>query len=139
MEIKTQKGLPEDSRMIRESVFVQEQKFTNEFDDVDKDAYHVVLYLGDRPAATGRAFAQDEQGTTFLLGRIAVLKEYRKQHLGSRVVAALEAKARELGGGKAVLSAQLQARPFYEKLGYQAVGDVYNDEHCPHIKMEKRL
>lgn len=35
------------------------------------------------------------------------------------------------------LSAQLQAKGFYEKLGYLAYGDEYMDEHCPHIMMKK--
>ncbi|MDY4474645.1 GNAT family N-acetyltransferase [Mitsuokella sp.] len=38
-----------------------------------------------------------------------------------------------------VLSAQIQARPFYEKLGYRASGEEYLDEYCPHIRMEKEL
>lgn len=37
-----------------------------------------------------------------------------------------------------VLSAQVQAQGFYEKLGYVASGEPYLDEHCPHIHMEKQ-
>ena len=48
-------------------------------------------------------------------------------------------KAKALGGEKVVISAQCQARAFYEKLGYTAFGEEYLDEYCPHIDMEKKL
>ena len=51
----------------------------------------------------------------------------------------LEKKARELGYPKAKLSAQVSAMGFYEKNGFQAYGEEYLDEFCPHIHMEKRL
>ena len=28
---------------------------------------------------------------------------------------------------------------FYEKLGYQPIGEVYYDEWCPHITMSKNI
>ena len=52
---------------------------------------------------------------------------------------AMEQKARQLGAKDIQLSAQVQARGFYEKLGYRAYGQEYLDEHCPHIAMEKTL
>ena len=55
------------------------------------------------------------------------------------LMGALEAQAQKLGAQKIELSAQEQAMGFYQKLGYQAVGDLYNDEHCPHMLMVKTL
>ena len=37
------------------------------------------------------------------------------------------------------LSAQVQAKPFYESLGYRAEGEEYLDEGCPHVMMRKVL
>ena len=51
----------------------------------------------------------------------------------------IEDKARELGADKIVLSAQCRVRGFYEKCGYTAYGDIYLDEYCEHIRMEKNL
>ena len=43
-------------------------------------------------------------------------------------------------GGKLIeISAQLRVKDFYAKIGYTAVGDVYLDEYCPHIKMQKNI
>ena len=54
--IKIAKGLANnaDARLIRQQVFVEEQGFVNEFDDIDAKAYHAVIYTGGYPIATGR-------------------------------------------------------------------------------------
>ena len=46
--IKIAKGLANnaDARLIRQQVFVEEQGFVNEFDDIDAKAYHAVIYTG---------------------------------------------------------------------------------------------
>lgn len=136
---RMQKGLQdfEDAVTIRQNVFVIEQGFSGEFDDTDQVAWHVVLYDGEKPIATGRTFLQ---GDHFVIGRVAVCKEYRRLHIGSIVIQKLEEKIEELGGTKAQLSAQVQAQGFYEKLGYHAESNrYYYDEHCPHIDMVKSL
>lgn len=49
--IKIAKGLANnaDARLIRQQVFVEEQGFVNEFDDIDAKAYHAVIYTGGIP------------------------------------------------------------------------------------------
>ena len=69
----------------------------------------------------------------------AVMKEYRGQSLGSEVIAILEEKALESGAHHIELSAQIQAKDFYKKLGYTEIGEIYKEEFCPHIKMFKDL
>lgn len=126
-----------DAALIRQAVFVEEQGFEKEFDKLDNTAYHLVIYKDEQPIAVGRMYFKDK--TTMILGRIAALKEYRGQKLGSKVVTALENKARELGCLETELSAQQQAQKFYEKLGYKPDGDMYYDEWCPHVTMKKIL
>lgn len=126
-----------DAKSIRQLVFVEEQGFENEFDDIDETAYHLVIYQNDEAIATGRMYSHDQE--TMILGRIAIIKAFRKRGLGSKIVSALEKKANQLGYFKAQLSAQQQAQGFYEKLGYQKSGKVYYDEYCPHITMVKKL
>lgn len=135
------KGLPQDAHDIRQAVFVQEQGFNgqSEFDSIDPDAFHAVLYLDGKPAGTGRLFPSDSSPDAFIVGRLAVYPQYRKLHLGSEILSFLEQKAKESGASKIALSAQCQAQGFYEKCGYTASGDTYLDEFCPHIHMEKML
>ena len=97
---------------------------------------HLLVLEGDTPVAAGRTFP-DETGKVWHLGRICVRKPWRGRHLGRLVMEGLEKAARERGAEKLVLSAQVQAKGFYEKLGYTAHGEEYLDEFCPHVEMEK--
>ncbi|MCM1022767.1 MAG: GNAT family N-acetyltransferase [Prevotella sp.] len=130
-------ALPDEARLIRTEVFVEEQGFENEFDGDDSRCVHLVIFADGVPAAAGRIFPP-ENGVC-AIGRVAVRKAFRGKALGAETVRLLEEKARELGAERAALSAQCRVRAFYEKSGYKASGDVYNDEFCPHIHMEKDL
>lgn len=138
MEIKKYNGLCGDAMYIRETVFINEQGFCDEFDEIDKSAVHLVAYDEDKPVATCRFFWSDERNT-YLLGRLAVLKEYRKNHLGSVIMTKAEALVRENNGISIELHAQKQAIKFYEKQGYSVCSDMEYEEHCPHYWMRKKL
>lgn len=139
--VKTGRGLEScpGARAVREAVFEGEQGFRDEFDDIDGTALFAAVYDGDRAIATGRTFPKEGDPETYVFGRICVLSAYRGRGIGNTVMEALEQLARGAGARCGYLSAQVQARGFYEKLGYAAHGDVYLDEHCPHIAMDKGL
>ncbi|MGN1106807.1 MAG: GNAT family N-acetyltransferase [Huintestinicola sp.] len=140
MDIRITRGLetaPEAAE-IRKAVFIEEQGFENEFDEIDGYAFHAVLFAEDDfPIACGRLYSSD--GKRFIIGRIAVLKQFRSKGFGEKIVTALENKACELGGTETELSAQVRAKGFYERLGYSPFGEEYFDEYCPHIAMRKKL
>ena len=123
-----------DAIKIRKKVFVEEQGFHDEFDEIDKIAWHIIVYENERPLATGRLYIDN---ATPHIGRVAVLRAERGRQLGKLIIAVLEKKARDMGYAKTELSAQLRVVEFYEKLGYAAEGDIYLDEDYPHIKMVK--
>lgn len=127
------------ARPIREEIFLQEQGFSTEFDEEEERAWHLLLFLDSEAVATGRLFPKDGEDGVYVMGRVAVRKPYRGRHLGQKVVQALEEKARQLGGTGIYLGAQTHAQTFYEQLGYHPCGEIFYDEHCPHIPMEKSL
>lgn len=134
MKYTLSKGLNNspDARAIRQSVFVEEQGFEYEFDDIDEIALHLVLYdENDNPCATGRLFFDG------LLENRPYRRYERVQRSVARreVIAILEEKALESGAHHIELSAQIQAKDFYKKLGYTEIGEIYKEEFCPHIKM----
>ena len=139
MKSMINKELTPQGKEIRRKVFVEEQGFQKEFDEIDLTAEHLVLYDGDIPKAVGRMFREDPQKPVYTIGRIAVLKEFRGEGLGRIVVEELERQAKKEGGTAMKLSAQCRAQKFYEKLHYDAAGDIYYDEFCPHICMKKEL
>lgn len=137
MEFIVSQGVTEDSRNIRMEVFVDEQGFEEEFDDIDDIAFHVVLYKDNIAIATGRTFPKDDN--VYKFGRIAVKKAYRGQNFGMKIVEKLEEVVRTQGAKTAVLSSQYHAKDFYEKCGYTVVGEPYLEENVKHIFMEKNL
>lgn len=136
-EFKLFSSIPEEAREIRKTVFVEEQGFTDEFDETDRAAYHMVAFVDGEAAATCRFFRNTE--TEYMIGRIAVLKQYRGKHLGSRLLAAAEKAMLEKGGSSVSLHSQLRAAGFYEKLGYSPSGEADEEQGCPHIWMRKSL
>lgn len=138
IEIKCFDSLTYDERMLRTSVFIEEQKFKEEFDEIDNDSLHLVLYIDGKAAACVRFF-YDRNTKKYYLGRLCVLKEYRGRHMGEMLVREVEVRVKNLGGTVVALSAQVRASGFYEKLGYKKMGDIYYDEYCEHIHMEKSL
>lgn len=141
MEYTFSKGLEgaPQARVIREEIFMEEQGFQSEFDEIDPIALHLLLWDNGQAIATGRLFAKEGDGTVYIIGRVAVRKAWRGQNLGRAVLERLEEEARRLGARRIELSAQVQAQGFYERMGYVASGEQYLDEHCPHIHMEKDL
>lgn len=138
MQIKRYRGLCEDAIIVRKKVFVQEQGFCDEFDEIDKTAFHLVAYDGERPIAVCRFF-NDAQSDIFLIGRLAVLKDYRAQHLGAQILKEAETAVKSLGGKAVKLHSQEQALGFYEKQGYKICSEMEYEEHCPHYWMKKNL
>ena len=109
---------------IRKAVFMEEQGFQQEFDEIDDRAYHALILDGETPAAVGRLYTED--GKTYIIGRIAVMPSYRGKHLGERVVTALEEQAKACGAASIALSAQCRVAGFYEKLGYTQTDDFHS-------------
>lgn len=129
---------PAEARAIRQTVFVEEQGFDEEFDSLDAVSTHVVLFLSRQPVACCRFFALEQPGA-YKLGRIAVLKPYRGQNLGRAIMQKAEAILKADGAKTLVIYAQAHAQGFYQKLGYAAVGELFLEEGVPHRRMEKQI
>ncbi len=130
-----------DAYSVRMAVFVAEQGYQNEFDDIDNVARFATIYCDGKCVGTGRIFPDPKgEAGTWQVGRIAVLKEYRKHHLGAAVLTALEVIAKSEHAKKIKLLAQESAVGFYEKCGYgTSDAPVAYDEGHPHHWMEKAI
>ena len=130
---------------VRYRVFVQEQlvPLDEELDWRDSLCQHIVLTVDGQPCGTGRLVPPDEPGGPVHLGRIAIDVAMRGRGYGVRLVQGLEQLALWLAQGDgptdAVLSAQVQAIGFYERLGYEIYGPVYLDAGIEHRDARKRL
>ena len=121
---------------IRYQVFVDEQQvpISEEIDDDDMNAVHWLAYGPDDVAmATGRMLGHGQ------VGRMAVLKEFRDQGVGSSLMRHMIRYAITEGMEQLQLNAQIKAIPFYENFGFVAEGDPFMDAGIPHKIMHLNL
>jgi len=121
-------------RRVRETVFIDEQRVPREleFDDRDALCLHVLAFDGDAPVGTGR-LDLDYGGK---VGRVAVVATHRRFGVGTAVMNALHAAARERKQSSVWCNAQLTAVPFYERLGYVSSGPVFVEAGIDHLRMD---
>lgn len=120
---------------VRYEVFVlgQNVPVELELDSNDRRYTHILALDGDKPVGTARLTSDGH------IGRVAVLKEYRKYGIGKEMMIQLEEIAFESGFEEVELAAQTHAVPFYEKLGYAAYGEIFMDAGIEHRHMKKKL
>lgn len=123
---------------VRFEVFIEEQGFDEaiEIDEYDNVANHVLISKNETPIATARFFLADGY---YKIGRVCVLKEYRKLKLGKMLLDIIEEDLRKTKIDKVYLNAQYDSKDFYLKNGYEEVGTIFFEEGCKHIKMFKEI
>ncbi|WP_188981861.1 GNAT family N-acetyltransferase [Pseudomonas matsuisoli] len=116
---------------IREAVFVIEQSVPAEleWDGEDSEAIHFLACEDGYPVGTARLLKDGH------IGRVAVLKDWRGLKAGEQLVSAAVKEAERLGFTRQYLSAQVHAKRFYERLGFQAEGAEYLDAGILHVDM----
>jgi predicted GNAT family N-acyltransferase len=124
---------------IRLEVFVDEQGVPPELemDELDAEAVHVLATVEGDPVGTGRLVLLEDGNAR--IGRMAVLRAQRSQGVGSAVLTALVEQARQRGVCTAVLAAQLHAIPFYERGGFTAYGEEFEEAGILHRMMSKQI
>lgn len=123
-------------KKIRIEVFMKEQGFENEFDEIDNLCHHIVAFDEGKPIGTCRFFKENNHYT---IGRVAVLKEYRNQHIGNLLLKSAEKEIKRINGDVIVVHAQVRVSSFYEKQGYIQFGQIDDDEGVPHVWMKKKI
>jgi predicted GNAT family N-acyltransferase len=151
-DIRLATTVPEvaDAYRVRHDVFVVEQGVPRhlEIDAQDDTADHFVAYDdAGVPVGAGRLVveragfegAPTSTSPVGHLGRLAVLESARGTGLGVALVQEIERRAVARGLTQVALSAQTQAIGFYERLGYTAHGEDFDDAGLPHRWMTRPL
>ena len=121
---------------MRFSIFVGEQNVPPgiELDEMDSHCVHALAYdEAGKAIGTGRLLPDGH------IGRMAVVKEWRRRGVGATLLEALIEEARKRGHAEVKLSAQLQALDFYRSHGFVAEGKVYEEAGILHQAMRKAL
>lgn len=140
-------SLQNDAASVRRAVFVKEQGIdeSEEWDDDDARSHHVILRskaglaIGTGrliPPAADSAPGHEQIGK---IGRIAVIKSCRGIGVGQRLLSALLEEARRRQLSHIRISAQVAAQSLYERAGFVAEGEVYDEVGIPHQAMVKQL
>lgn len=120
---------------IRFQVFVREQRVPAEIelDDMDAPSLHAIAFENEKAIGTGRLLPDGH------IGRMAILKEWRRRGIGAAILKALIDAAERRGDREIALSAQLHAVQFYRTHGFEPVGDIYEEAGIPHQAMVRAL
>lgn len=135
---ETNQSALNEAYSIRNTVFVDEQGVPKEieFDGNDDKAIHVIAYKDNKAVGCARMLQTDKGAK---IGRVAVLKEYRKQGIGEKICNTLIDIAKEMDIYYVYLHAQVSAVQFYEKIGFSQVGEGFYEADILHYKMVKKL
>ena len=119
---------------LRREVFVWEQKVPEEMenDEYDLTATHFVAVLAGEVVGTLRVIAQPEHHK---IGRVAVHQAFRGRGIAKAMMLAAMSHARVAGSDRFYLTAQTDKLGMYEKLGFVAYGDIFDDAGIPHLSM----
>ena len=119
---------------VRRAVFIDEQHVpeAEELDSEDKTATHFLAADENaNPIGTARLLPSGQ------IGRMAVLPSWRRRQVGAGLLAAAVAAAAERDLAP-FLHAQVAAIGFYERNGFEAVGEVFMEADIEHRKMVRR-
>lgn len=123
-------------RDIRFQVFVVEQNVSEdeEYDEFEAVCNHFLATVNNEPAGTAR-WRKTENG--FKLERFAVLAKFRSKGVGKALVEKVLSEVLPLSAHqqKIYLHAQVQALPFYQKLGFLPYGETFIEAEIVHKAM----
>jgi predicted GNAT family N-acyltransferase len=133
---------------VRSEVFIREQSVPAalEWDGLDDEAVHLIATAANGTAIGCARLLQEtygahgvDEGPVGHAGRVAVVKPWRHQGVGSALMHELIRQAVRAGYSQLTLAAQLHAIPFYQRLGFMAYGTEFLDAGIPHINMRTSL
>jgi predicted GNAT family N-acyltransferase len=133
--IKPWQDAKQEAYAIRKSVFIEEQgvPMEMEVDEHDLAAQHALAYKESQCIGTARlvVLARD----IGRIGRMAVLPLYRNMGIGTQLLNTLIDQGQTQGITQFELHAQLSAIPFYERFGFIAQGNIYDEAGIAHRDM----
>ena len=120
------------AHQIRHEVFVIGQNCPEELEwEFEEESTHFLVFDNKKAVATAR-HRKTEKG--YKLERFAVLASERGKGYGKKVLQAILADLADFNG-LLYMHAQVQVLPFYEKLGFEKEGEIFEEAGIMHYKM----
>ena len=102
-----------------------------EWDEHDEHCTHFLILRNNNAIGTARLLKNGQ------IGRMAILKYYRNQGIGSNLLQYIIDHAKNDGMKSTFVHAQETAIHFYLKKGFISHGDVFMEANIVHQKMKK--
>jgi ribosomal protein S18 acetylase RimI-like enzyme len=103
----------------------------------ERSDYHLMCRRGGE--VVGCLVLLPQAGGDIKMRQVAVMPHAQRQGIGRRLTQFAERFARQHGFKRMTLHARTTAVPFYEKLGYERVGEEFEEVTIPHWAMRKAL
>ena len=108
-------------------------------ENLEKEKYDVHLGAFINKHMVGVLILTELTGSEIKMRQVAVEEEVRGHNIGSELVHFAEEYCKDKGNTLMVLNARKTAVGFYEKLGYDTLGEEFLEINIPHFKMHKHL
>ena len=122
----------QDALQLRKDVFIEEQGIDpkDELDGTDEDKMHYVGYIDDEPVTTARIDML--AGNRVKIQRVATAEDQRKHGYAAELIKQIIHDAKRSDVAHVELDAQLTAMDFYKELGFEPVGDPFEEAGIQH-------
>ena len=103
----------------------------------DEDALHFGIYIDQQLASCLSLFTVD--ANTFQVRKFATASAFQHQGLGTALLRHAIAHARAAGGQRIILNARTSAGGFYQRHGFNRIGEIQERHGVPFVTMALNL
>lgn len=124
---------------IRIKVFQEEQgvDVNLDFDGQDKNCQQLIAYLDNQAVGTARIRNLDERRVK--IERLAVLPSGRGKGIGKKIMQKALEVAENENVAEVIIHAQEYIKGLHEQIGFEQVGEVFEEAGIRHVKMIKKF
>jgi GNAT superfamily N-acetyltransferase len=134
-------GSPEYKQMVQLRYNILRKPLGLDFDPQELEKEHNDILLGcfDDSKLEGCCLLTQSGPKEVRLRQMAVISGLQGKGIGKALIQFAENIARDRGFKMICMHARKSALGFYEKLGYEKIGEEFMEVTIPHYKMEKKL
>ncbi len=134
-------GSPEYQQMVQLRNEILRRPLGLKFDlsELEKEKDEILIAAFEEEKMLGCCMLIKYGPDAVRLRQMAVLPTLQGKGVGRALMQFAENIARDMGYKRIMMHARKTATGFYEKLGYEVIGDEFEEVTLPHVVMEKGL
>jgi N-acetylglutamate synthase-like GNAT family acetyltransferase len=124
---------------LREDLLRKPLGLTFTKEELEKEKDNILIGAFDDDDILGCCMLVEQEPGIVKMRQLAVLNNLQGKGVGTAILQFSENLARDLGYKKITMHARKNTVDFFEKLGYQVIGDEFIEITIPHFEMMKDL